>query len=156
MPPPRRLLPACRRDGAGNDSSGFEHVFVGESDEGKISGFHNWVQASGQAAAPRGFTCAVAAYGKRRAATRKRRRIVIGQVYSVRCVTQCLSRCAAMRACLLQAQPWHAEAMHCHECVTVSYIWCFMLAVLDRGGQGPCGLPRIHPPAHGDARNRHY
>mmetsp|Transcript_23034 Transcript_23034/g.50554 ORF Transcript_23034/g.50554 Transcript_23034/m.50554 type:complete len:305 (+) Transcript_23034:150-1064(+) len=33
-----------RRDGDGYDSSGFEHVFVGESDEGKISGFHNWIQ----------------------------------------------------------------------------------------------------------------
>ena len=31
-----------RRDAA-NDSCGFEHVFVGESDNGEISGFHNWV-----------------------------------------------------------------------------------------------------------------
>ncbi|KAG2486791.1 hypothetical protein HYH03_014590 [Edaphochlamys debaryana] len=33
-----------RRDGAGNDSCGFEHVFVGESKGDSITGFHNWVQ----------------------------------------------------------------------------------------------------------------
>lgn len=27
-----------------NDSCGFEHVFLGESDNGQISGFHNWIQ----------------------------------------------------------------------------------------------------------------
>ncbi|PNH03929.1 Poly(U)-specific endoribonuclease-B [Tetrabaena socialis] len=33
-----------RRDGGGNDSCGFEHVFVGESKGDTITGFHNWIQ----------------------------------------------------------------------------------------------------------------
>jgi len=31
-----------------DDSSGFEHVFVGEARGGKILGLHNWIQFSNQ------------------------------------------------------------------------------------------------------------
>ncbi len=32
------------RRAAANDSSGFEHVFVGEIREGVVMGMHNWIQ----------------------------------------------------------------------------------------------------------------
>jgi poly(U)-specific endoribonuclease len=32
------------RDGNQKDSSGFEHVFIGEVEDNAISGFHNWIQ----------------------------------------------------------------------------------------------------------------
>ncbi|VDN09448.1 unnamed protein product [Dibothriocephalus latus] len=39
----RKLWFTPYRRGRPNDSSAFEHVFVGEIKNGKVSGFHNWI-----------------------------------------------------------------------------------------------------------------
>ncbi|VDN12989.1 unnamed protein product, partial [Dibothriocephalus latus] len=39
----RKLWFTRYRRGRPNDSSGFEHVFVGEIKNGEVTGFHNWV-----------------------------------------------------------------------------------------------------------------
>ncbi|KAI8808950.1 Endoribonuclease XendoU-domain-containing protein [Cladochytrium replicatum] len=44
----RTWFTVYRREGAGGDSSAFEHVFVGESKGGKIVGLHNWYARVGE------------------------------------------------------------------------------------------------------------
>lgn len=39
-----RIWFSLYRRGTRNDSCGFEHVFVGEVKQGKVIGFHNWIQ----------------------------------------------------------------------------------------------------------------